>query len=421
MAEDWIKQLQSEDPRVRAEAIKAIAHSGDKAYIPYLKEIVDNDPEPRLQDYARKAALHLFTSTEDSTPEQAAPPEEARPHWAEKPRSEEDREETPQKSIPPAERTSAETKIQRALSLHMRGDTQKALKAFAQGLDLDPNLANETFTRSVASELTGLHPDQALDILMDPEDRKELLNPPKGKPAAPASKSELAEKEQSERPAKTKSGLAQAWLSLFSMSEDFLAEEAKRANNEDTFLSMLVFTIAAVLIFMINGFFQFQQFITVLNEQMALMGEEMPVMDFNFGIIFFGMLIGTLIMTPLSFLVGSGLQYLGAKLFGGSGDFGSHIYLLALIQVPITVLGGVLTFLSLIPVIVYIASLAGFALSIYTLIVTVRVIKVVHNLPTGRAVAGMIIPPIVVVVLGGCLLMIFGSALVSLLAGLLPS
>jgi hypothetical protein len=68
--------------------------------------------------------------------------------------------------------------------------------------------------------------------------------------------------------------------------------------------------------------------------------------------------------------------------------------------------------------IVYIAGLAGFGLSIFGLIVTVRAIKVVHNLPTGRAVAGMIIPPIILAVLGGCLVMIFGSALLGAVTGL---
>jgi hypothetical protein len=169
---------------------------------------------------------------------------------------------------------------------------------------------------------------------------------------------------------------------------------------------------------MITGFVQFQQFITIFNQQMAQMGEQAAPFDFNFGVIFLVMLVATLIMTPISFFIGAGLQFLGVKLFGGSGEFKTHLYLLALIQVPITILGGVISFLSFIPLIVYIAGLAGFGLSIFGLIVTVRAIKVVHNLPTGRAVAGMIIPPIILAVLGGCLVMIFGSALLGAVTGL---
>lgn len=412
MAEDWKTQLESDDPRVRVEAIKAIANSGDRANLPYLKEIVENDPDPRLQDYARKAARHLFTSTESSAPAKAKPQEDIKPSRERKTPS----PEPP--ATPPAERTSAETKIQRALSLHMRGDTTKALKAFAQGLDLDPNLANETFTRSVASELTGLHPDQALEILMDPEDRKALLNPPKGKAAQPEGISESEEAAAPKRPAKPRSGLVQTWLSFFSMTEDFLAEEADRASTEDTLLSVLVFTIAAVVIFMITGFVQFQQFLVFWNQLMVEMGESMPPLDFNIGMIFFVLLISTLIITPITFFIGAGIQFLSVKLFGGSGEFRTHLYLLALIQVPVTILGGVLSILSLVSMIGFVVGLGGLGLSIYTLIVNVRAVKAAHNLPTGRAVAGVLLLPIILVVILGCMLIIFGSALMSVLAGM---
>jgi hypothetical protein len=147
------------------------------------------------------------------------------------------------------------------------------------------------------------------------------------------------------------------------------------------------------------------------------MGESIPPLDFNFGALFLIMLIGTAILTPISFLIGMGVQFLGVRIFGGSGSFTTHLYLMAVIQVPVTILGGVTSILSLIPFIGLIAGLAGFGLSIYTLFLIVRAIKVVHNLSTGRAIAAIVLPPIIVVVLLGCLLTIFGSALGSLLAG----
>jgi hypothetical protein len=233
VAKDWRTQLESDDPRVRVEVIKAIANSGDRALIPYLKEVVDNDIDPRVQDYARKAARHLFTTTEGPIPDSPPPQEEPKVEPEEKPQAPEPQTHTLASSISPEERSSGETKIQRALSLHMRGDTQKALKAFAQGLDLDPNLSNETFTRSVAVELTGLTADQALDILMDPETRKELIAQQKKKTA------EVKKKPVSEdprKPRKSRGGIFQAWLSFFGMTEDFLADEAENTNTEDTFL-----------------------------------------------------------------------------------------------------------------------------------------------------------------------------------------
>ena len=420
MSEDWKTQLQSENPRDRVEAIKAIANSGDRANLPYLKGIVENDPDPRLRDYARKAARHLFTSTEETGIEQVPPQQRREPVQERELRPPEKvaASPPPPRAVPPAERSSAETKIQRALSLHMNGNTQKALKAFTKGLDLDPNIANETFTRSVASELTGLDPDEAIAKLMDSEERKVLLNPPKDPTKESAQASETGVSSETAQPVKPREGLVQTWLSFFSMSESFLAEEADHANTEDTLLSVMVFTIAAVLLFMITGTVQFRQITTILNEQLAQAGENLPLMDFNFGVIFLFMLVGTVIVTPLSFFIGSGIQFLGARLFGGSGDFKSHLYLLAVIQVPITILGGLISIISLIPFIGVVAGLAGFGLSIFTLIITVRVIKAVHNLSTGRAVAGMILPPIILVFLIGCLMTIFGSALISMLADL---
>ena len=415
MAEDWKSQLQSEDPRVRVEAIKAIANSGDRANLPHLKQIVDNDPDPRLRDYARKAARHLFTSTEETEPEKTAPQPEKAPVQDSEPQPPEKKPAptSAMRSIPQAERSAAETKIQRALSLQMRGDNQKALKTFVQGLDLDPNLANETFTRSVASELTGMDPDQAIAILTDQEERKELLNPSKKPEPGHQTQTSLGE-----GPSKPRGGLVQIWLNFFGMTESFLGQEADHANTEDTLLSVLVSTIAAVAIFMVTGFLQFQQIMAIFNQQMAEMGETMPPLDFNFGVLFLFMLIGTLIMTPLSFFVGAGVQFLGARLFGGTGDFKSHLYLLALIQVPVTLLGGVTSLLAFVPIIGLIAGLAGFGLSIFALIITVRAIKAVHNLPTGRAVAGLILPPIILIFIIGCLLTIFGSALAGLVSGM---
>lgn len=346
-----------------------------------------------------------------------APAESSRPSWAEPPKDPQTQPDPPPTKLSQTDRATAESKIQRALTMHMKGDTQKALKSFAQGLDINPNLANETFTRSVAAELTGLTSDQALEILMDPEDRKELLNPPKGKTKSSEKLTKSYEDPEPKKPKKPRSGLIQIWLSFFMMDEEFLAEEAEHSNLEDTLLSVLVFTIAAVFFFMINGFLQFRQFLTVFTELMAQQGEALPPLDFNIGIIFFVMLVGTLIMTPLSFIIGGGLQFLGARVFGGSGDFKSHIYLLALIQVPVTIVGGVVSLLANIPGIGFIGGLIGLGISIFALVITVRAIKAVHDLPTGRAVAGMILPPLILIFLGGCLLMIFGSALLSALVG----
>jgi len=277
-------------------------------------------------------------------------------------------------------------------------------------LELKPDLGKNSFSRSVASELTGKPFQEAMLILGDPDKLSEFIEinhgkAKKGRQKA-SSPSPAKKRPQADR---SKSGLIQTWLSFFGMTEDLFLAEQEKANTEDTLLSVLVHTIAAVVIFMISGFFQFQQITTLL-------GEQLPALGFNLGMIFFFILIGTVILTPLTFYLSVGLQFLGARLFGGSGDFKSHAYLMALVQVPITVIGGVVSLLSLIPVIGFIGGLAGFALSIFSIILTVRLVKVTHNLPTGKAVAGILVPPIALSVIGGCIMMTVGSSLINMIS-----
>ncbi|MCJ7718099.1 MAG: YIP1 family protein [Anaerolineales bacterium] len=382
MAKDWRKQLKSDDPKVRAEAVKKLAASGNQDNLQYLKEIVENDPDPRLQEYARKAARHLYSahqSTRTASSSQSPPV-------------------TEEKSISESDIHAAEGKIQRAYTLHTVGQTKKAIPIFIQALELNPDLGKDPFTRSVATELTGLSYDQAIKMLKDPSKHKDIQTVEQG----------IVEKSSVEpdhtQGDRSGSNLVQSWLSFFNMTEDFFRKEMRKANNEDTFLSILVFTIAAVLIFLVNGFFQIQQITQVL-------GDQLSSLDLNLGMLFFYLLLGTVIITPLSFYLSVGLQFLGVRLFGGKGNFKSHAYLLALIQVPTTIMGGVVSLAAFIPIIGFLAGLAGLGLSIYGIILTVRAVKAVHNLSTGQAIGGMIVPPLILMAIGSCILMTLGSAL----------
>lgn len=425
MAQDWLDQLDNNDPKVRAQAIKAIALSGNQDYLRYLIEVAENDPDPQVQDYARKAAQHLYTSQKkvqpkpepiSQRPPQPAPISQRPPEPALKKTSAEidaalanpmfAKEE---EDLSPANIKEAEAKVQRAFSLHTSGQTKKGLLIYAKALELNPDLGKNSFSRSVASELTGKPDQEAMLILGDPDKLSEFIEEHHGK-AKKGGKKTSSPASPKKRPQEDRSqtGLIQTWLSFFSMTEDLFLAEQEKANTEDTLLSVLVYTIATVVISMVTGFVQFQQITT-------LMGEQLPQLGFNLGTIFFIILIGTVVMSPISFYISVGLQYLGARIFGGSGDFKTHAYLMALIFVPTTVLGGVVSLFALIPFIGFLAGLAGFGISIYTIILTVRAVKAVHNIPTGKAVAGIIVPPIALSVIVGCLLMTIGS---SLLAGL---
>jgi hypothetical protein len=183
---------------------------------------------------------------------------------------------------------------------------------------------------------------------------------------------------------------------------------------EDTFISVLVYTIATVITFFISSVTQLQQVMSMMREQL---GGQMP----EVGPFLLMILIGVVIFTPIMFFVGAGIQFLGLRIFGGSGTFKEHAYVLALITVPLTVISLVISIPSLILVLRCIAGLVGLGLSIWSLIVTVRGMKVVHNLSTGRTIAGLILPPLILTAGMFCILTLTGTLIGSIFENIISS
>ncbi|RLD97609.1 MAG: hypothetical protein DRJ13_12060, partial [Bacteroidetes bacterium] len=189
MALDWRDQLNSDDPKVRAQAVKAIALSGNQDYLKYLIEIAENDPDSQLREYAKKAAQHLYASQTKPQPKPEPEPEPIRqsPSIPEKSDSEIDAAlahptlEIEEEDLSTADVREAESKVQRAFSLHTRGQTKKALLVYAQALELNPLLGKNSFSRSVASELTGKPFQDSLLILGDPDKLSEFIEANYGK------------------------------------------------------------------------------------------------------------------------------------------------------------------------------------------------------------------------------------------------
>src|SRR5579884_4006826 len=117
--------------------------------------------------------------------------------------------------------------------------------------------------------------------------------------------------------------------------------------------------------------------------------------------------LSMIVFVPLSFFIGTGIQYLIAKMFGGQGAFLNHSYGSILIYVPYTILSVVL---SLIPIL---GSLAGLALSIYSIVLQVYMIMAVHRMGGGRATMVVLFPLIVVFALACVLFFILIAALSS--------
>jgi hypothetical protein len=191
------------------------------------------------------------------------------------------------------------------------------------------------------------------------------------------------------------------WLKITQMTEEFFAQEAPRASGSNTLIGIAIFAVISAIIAALSS-------LIGGGVQMAGMPAEYQDM-FATGTTMGGLvmcsLCGGLFGTVVSFYLASGLVYLGSRILGGSGDFGTQTYLQSLFTVPIGIVTSILSLVYLVPVIGgCLGGLIGLALSIYAIILNVRALKVAHNLTTGKAIAAILIPGLIIGVIVACLL-----------------
>ena len=172
-------QLDSQDPRERAKAIKTLALSGEKENLDILKDIHEFDPHPQVREYARKAALHLYQNlnqSEESSP-QPIEKESFKPQAGEL--TSVTLDTTPKKvekaAVPKPDREKADKMVQRAFTLYSTDQTKKAIKVFVKALEINPGLEGQTFAGNLAMELTGLPLETAFASLRGDDWQKDVL------------------------------------------------------------------------------------------------------------------------------------------------------------------------------------------------------------------------------------------------------
>jgi hypothetical protein len=180
------------------------------------------------------------------------------------------------------------------------------------------------------------------------------------------------------------------WVKVTQMTEEFFAEEAPRASGSNVLIGILIFAVASTILSMIS---------TAVwgGAQMAFLPPEYrETAAATLG----GNVVGTLccgfIGTIAGFYISNGLAYLGARVLGGTGDFGTQTYLQSLFAVP---LGIVAAAVNLVPCV---GAIAALALAVYGLVLNVRAVKVVHNLTTGKAAAAVLVPALLLGLLVAC-------------------
>jgi hypothetical protein len=192
------------------------------------------------------------------------------------------------------------------------------------------------------------------------------------------------------------------WTKVLQMTEGFFAQEAPRASASNTLLSILILAVVSMILSGIST-------LTWRGTQAAFLPPEYreafgTAAGAGAGPILCA-LCGGIFGTFVGFYLASGLVYLGARVFGGTGDFGTQTYLQSLLAVPTGIVSGVLS------VIPCVGPLLALAVAVFAIILNVRAVKVTHNLTTGKAVAAVLVPAILVAVLVGCLIAIVMATL----------
>jgi hypothetical protein len=108
--------------------------------------------------------------------------------------------------------------------------------------------------------------------------------------------------------------------------------------------------------------------------------------------------VATIFLTPIFFLIGTGILHLIARALGGTGEFGSYAYLVATFQAPLIIIRSVVALLP------FLGACLGAIALIYSLVLLYYATKVAHSLPSGRAIAVVVIPIVLLLAFFACII-----------------
>jgi hypothetical protein len=201
-------------------------------------------------------------------------------------------------------------------------------------------------------------------------------------------------------------GIVDIWRNvLLRPSEEPFVEEKARPSG--TLTTAIIWVFIAAVIAAVLGWIRSLLFAGSMAGMESILGAaDLPPevsaqlnQMFSSGFGFAAMGAGTLwgiILAPVGFLIGVGITHLLARALGGTGTFDKMAYLMATFQVPITIANAVIAF---IPVL---GGCVAFLLSIYGLVLSYFAVKVNYELTSGKAIAVVVIPILVVMLLAAC-------------------
>jgi hypothetical protein len=120
------------------------------------------------------------------------------------------------------------------------------------------------------------------------------------------------------------------------------------------------------------------------------------------------------LISLVSWLFGSGVNYVFAKLLGGKGDYTKQSYLLSLYIAPLSIVSAIITSIPVVGV------WLSFFVSIYGFYLLTLALKEAHGYSTGRAILTWLIPFVIIAAIVASLVAMFFVYYASAYGSMLP-
>ncbi len=221
-----LQLLESNDVEKRKKAVMALAQTKDREALPHLARVFKNDGSAEVRELAKKAGVYINKNAlaePEPEPEDdlydyeyeddydADEEEDAGYGYEEEDddddaedrlygddiygEEDEDEEEDDiplpsQVHVSDANRQTARSYINTAMDYNVRGENRKSADMVRRAFRLDPGLMHDGYSRSLASTITGLDPDEAVKLLGPSSD--ELRKQTKGSSESSATSTTLS-------------------------------------------------------------------------------------------------------------------------------------------------------------------------------------------------------------------------------------
>lgn len=117
--------------------------------------------------------------------------------------------------------------------------------------------------------------------------------------------------------------------------------------------------------------------------------------------------VAAIISVPVFFLIGTFILHLIAKMLGGQGEYNTFAYLTSTFQAPLTMASSILA------VIPFLGGCVAMIIGIYGYVLSYFAVKANYGLTSGRALAVVLIPLALLILLVICLAAFIGFFIVS--------